>query len=227
MVSQSIEDYVKAIYKLSRTTNRVTTSAIADRLEVSPASVTNMVKKLAQMNLLKHEPYHGVRLTAAGEKIALETIRHHRLLELYLAQALGIPWDRVHAEAERLEHVLSDELEAAIADALGDPLTDPHGAPIPTLEGEVHHEEQTPLSEVVPGMTVVIRRVSDENAAKLRYLGTLGLFPDTVVQVVEVAPFEGPLTLRIGDDEYVVGRELATNVYVTELPGEIEKPDQR
>lgn len=221
MVSQSIEDYVKTIYKLSRTEDRVTTSAIAERLGVSPASVTNMVKKLAEMNLLQHEPYRGVHLTAAGEKIALETIRHHRLLELYLAEALGIPWDRVHAEAEKLEHVLSDELEAAIADALGDPLIDPHGAPIPTLEGEMHQEEQVPLSETAPGETVVIRRVSDEDPAKLRYLGMLGLFPDTVVEVVEVAPFDGPLTLRVDDEEYVVGRELARTMYVTHAsPGD-------
>lgn len=217
MVSQSIEDYVKSIYKLSRTEERVTTSAIAERLGVSPASVTNMVKKLAEMNLLRHEPYRGVHLTVAGEKIALETIRHHRLLELYLAEALGIPWDRVHAEAEKLEHVLSDELEAAIADALGDPLIDPHGAPIPTLEGKLHQEEQVPLSEAAPGDTVVIRRVSDEDPAKLRYLGTLGLFPDTVVEVVAVAPFEGPLTLRIDGEEYVVGRELARTMHVTHL----------
>lgn len=217
MVSQSIEDYVKSIYKLSRTEDRVTTSAIAERLGVSPASVTNMVKKLAEMNLLQHEPYHGVRLTAAGEKIALETIRHHRLLELYLAEALGIPWDRVHAEAEKLEHVLSDELEAAIADALGNPLIDPHGAPIPTLEGKMYQEEQVPLSETAPGETVVIRRVSDEDPAKLRYLGTLGLFPDTIVEIVDVAPFDGPLTLRVADQEHVVGRELARSLHVTPL----------
>lgn len=220
MVSQSIEDYLKTIYKLSRSGERVTTSAISDRLEVSPASVTNMVKRLAEMNLVTHEPYRGVALTRAGQKIALETIRHHRLLELYLAEALGIPWDKVHAEAEKLEHVLSDDLEVAIADALGDPLTDPHGAPIPTLQGELDEPRHTPLAEVEAGQTVIICQVSDEDAAKLRYLGSLGLFPDTAIEIVDVAPFEGPLTLRVGDEEHIVGRELARNVYVTRTSGE-------
>ncbi len=220
MVSQSIEDYLKTIFKLSRSNERVTTSAIAERLEVSPASVTNMVKKLAEMNLLTHEPYRGVKLTEAGEKIALETIRHHRLLELYLAEALGIPWDRVHAEAEKLEHVLSDELEAAISDALGDPLIDPHDAPIPTLEGEMEEAQHPSLAEVEAGDTVIIRQVSDEDAAKLRYLGSLGLFPNTAVEIVHVAPFDGPVTLRVGDEEHVVGRELARHVYVTQPPAE-------
>lgn len=215
MVSQSIEDYLKTIYKLSRSGERVTTSAIAEQLQISPASVTNMVKRLADMNVVTHEPYRGVALTEAGEKIALETIRHHRLLELYLAEALGIPWDKVHAEAERLEHVLSEDLETAIADALGDPLTDPHGAPIPTLEGELPESQHTPLAEVEAGQTVVIREVSDEDAAKLRYLGKLGLFPNTAIEIIDVAPFEGPLIVRVGDEEYVVGRELARDVYVT------------
>lgn len=222
MVSQSIEDYLKTIYKLGRSGERVTTSAIAERLQVSPASVTNMIKKLADMNLLTHEPYRGVTLTRAGEKIALETIRHHRLLELYLAEALGISWDKVHDEAEKLEHVLSEELEAAIADALDHPLTDPHGAPIPNLEGEFDEPQHTPLSEVEAGQTVVIRQVSDEDAAKLRYLGTLGLFPDTAIEIIDVAPFEGPLTLRVGNEEHIVGRELARDVYVTHTPEEDE-----
>ncbi|RME85835.1 MAG: metal-dependent transcriptional regulator [Caldilineae bacterium] len=215
-----MEDYLKTIYKLGRRGERVTTSAIAERLEVSPASVTNMVKRLADMNLVTHEPYRGVALTEAGKKIALETIRHHRLLELYLAEALGIPWDKVHAEAEKLEHVLSDDLEMAIADALGDPLTDPHGAPIPTIEGELPEPHQTPLAEVEAGQTVIIRQVSDEDAAKLRYLATLGLFPNTAIEVLDVAPFDGPLTLRVGDAEHVVGRELARNVFVTHEPQE-------
>jgi DtxR family Mn-dependent transcriptional regulator len=218
MVSQSIEDYLKTIYKLGRRGKRVTTSAIAERLEVSPASVTNMVKRLADMNLLTYEPYRGVALTEAGRKIAVQMIRHHRLLELYLAEALGIPWDKVHAEAERLEHVLSDDLEAAIADALGEPLIDPHGAPIPTAEGELYEPLHTPLAEVQAGQTVIIRQVSDEDAAKLRYLGTLGLFPNTAIEVINVAPFDGPLTLRVGNEEHVVGRELARNVYVTRTP---------
>ncbi len=220
MVSQSVEDYLKIIYKLGRRGDRVTTSAIADRLEVSPASVTNMVKRLAEMNLLTYEPYRGVALTEAGKKIALETIRHHRLLELYLAEALGIPWDKVHAEAERLEHVLSEDVEAAMSDALGEPLIDPHGAPIPTVEGLLDEPLHTPLAEVEAGRTVVIRQVSDEDAAKLRYLGNLGLFPNTAIKVVSVAPFDGPLTLRVGDEEHVVGRELARNVYVTRTPEE-------
>lgn len=215
MVSQSIEDYLKIIYKLGRRGDRVTTSAIAERLEVSPASVTNMVKRLAEMKLLTYEPYRGVALTEAGKKIALETIRHHRLLELYLAEALGMPWDKVHAEAELLEHVLSEDVEAAMADALGEPLIDPHGAPIPTVEGLLDEPLHTPLAEVEAGQTVIIRQVSDEDAARLRYLGNLGLFPNTSIEVVRVGPFGGPLTLRVGDEEHVIGRELARDVYVT------------
>lgn len=214
MVSQAIEDYLKAIYKLGRSGKPVTTSALAGRLNVSPASVTNMVKKLAEMNLLVHEPYRGVTLTSTGQKIALETIRHHRLIELYLAEALGLPWDRVHEEAERLEHVISEELEAAMADALGHPTVDPHGAPIPSPEGQLEETMNTPLAEVQAGESVVVRQVSDEDPARLRYLGRLGLFPNTQVEVVAVAPFEGPLTLRIGEEEHIVGRELARTVFV-------------
>ncbi len=214
MITQAIEDYLKAIYKLGRGGEPVSTSALAERLNVSPASVTNMVKKLAAMNLLAHEPYRGVTLTAAGRKIALETIRHHRLIELYLAEALGLPWDKVHEEAERLEHVISEELEAAMAEALGHPTEDPHGAPIPSPEGQLEEPMNTPLAEIEAGQSVVVRQVSDRDPARLRYLGELGLFPNTHVEVVDVAPFEGPLTLRIGEEEHVVGRELARSVFV-------------
>ncbi len=223
MATRAIEDYLKAIYKLSRKGEPVTTSALAERLKVSPASVTNMVKKLAAMNLLTHEPYRGVTLTPAGRKIALETIRHHRLIELYLAEALGLSWDKVHEEAERLEHVISEELEAAMAEALGHPTQDPHGAPIPTAEGQIEEPLHTPLAEVPPGEAVVVRQVSDEDPARLRYLGKLGLYPNTRVEVVDVAPFEGPLTLRVGDAEHVVGRELARSVFVAPAAEETER----
>ena len=215
MISQAIEDYLKAIYKISRSDDKVTTSAIAERLNVSPASVTNMIKKLADMNLVTHAPYRGVSLTDAGQNIALEMLRHHRLLELYLAEALGIPWDKVHAEAEKLEHVLSEDLEQAIVEALGDPLTDPHGAPIPSVDGKLAESFQVPLAHIEDCQTVVIREVSDKDAAKLRYLGSLGLFPNTSIEIVNVAPFDGPLTLRVGDEEHIVGRELAQDVYVS------------
>jgi DtxR family Mn-dependent transcriptional regulator len=181
---------------------------------VAAASATGMVKKLAGLKLARHSPYQGVILTKAGEKMALEVIRHHRLLELYLAEALGYSWDKVHEEAERLEHVISEEFEEKIFEALGRPTRDPHGDPIPTKDGTLVAGSHERLSEMEPGATGVIRRVSDRNAEMLRYLALRGLVPDATVQVVEKAPFNGPITVKTGEAAHVLGRDLASHIHV-------------
>ena len=217
MHTQAVEDYLKTIYDLGRVEATVTTSALAERLDVTAASVTGMVKKLAGMNLVTHEPYRGVALTPAGERIALEVIRHHRLIETYLHEALGVPWDRVHAEAERIEHVLSEDLEARMDAALGHPTVDPHGAPIPTLDLEIAEIVTVPLAELEAGTQGTVAEVSDHDADLLRYVGDLGLYPQTPLEVLAVAPFDGPLTLRVGGAERTVGRKAARFILVTDL----------
>jgi DtxR family transcriptional regulator, Mn-dependent transcriptional regulator len=214
MKTQAVEDYLKTIYELQRSGQSATTSALAERLGVSPASISGMLKKLAALKLVDHEPYHGVRLTDAGRRIALEVIRHHRLIELYLHEAMGVPWDQVHAEAEKMEHVLSESLEARIDELLGYPTTDPHGAPIPSAELEVVHRETVPLAEIGPGTACVVVEVDDRDPALLRYAGELGLYPQTPIEVIAVAPVEGPLTIRVDDQERVVGRRAATQIFV-------------
>ncbi len=174
-----------------------------------------MVKKLAEMKLLQHTPYQGVKLTDAGEKIALEVIRHHRLLELYLSEALGYGWDEVDAEADRLEHVISKEFEDRIDKMLGHPTIDPHGDPIPTKDGNIAKGDYWQLSQVESGQTVVIRQVNDQSSEMLRYLESLGLKPKVIVEVLDRAPFNGPLQVRVGEGkEVALGLEVADQVYV-------------
>jgi DtxR family transcriptional regulator, Mn-dependent transcriptional regulator len=213
-VSRAMEDYLKAAYRLREIDKQVTTQRLADELGVTGPSVTNMVKRLAEMRLLSHTRYHGVDLTPAGEKIALEIIRHHRLLELYLAETLGYPWDEVHAEAERLEHHVSDELEARMDSALGFPTTDPHGDPIPSAEGVIPEVAVTRLLDTSPGEEATVVRVSDRDPEQLRYLGGLGLYPGVTVTVTEVLPFDGPIRLLINNLEHIIGRPLAAAIYV-------------
>ncbi len=215
MLSQAVEDYLKAIYKLQGE-GAVSTTDIARALDVSSASVTNMVKRLAEMKMVAYQSYKGVRLTEAGEKIALEIIRHHRLLETYLKEVLGYSWDQMHEEAERLEHHISEEFERKIDELLGYPTHDPHGHPIPTRDGQITETATAPLALAEPGRTLVIHHISDADPALLDYLETLGLLPQTPVVVLQKAPFNGPLTLRIGQHEHVVGHEVASNVFVTE-----------
>jgi DtxR family transcriptional regulator, Mn-dependent transcriptional regulator len=209
-----MQDYLKAVYKLERTGSRATTSALAAALGVSAASVTGMVKKLAGLRLVRHHRYQGVLLTPAGEKVALEVLRHHRLLELYLSRVLGYGWDQVHDEAERLEHVISEEFEERIFQALGQPTRDPHGEPIPGKDGTMAAATSDRLSELAAGTRGIIRQVNAVNAEVLRYLGTRGLVPDAVVEVLEVAPFDGPITLRMGTTLHVLGRGLARQIRV-------------
>lgn len=214
MFSQAMQDYLKAIYKLQEQGGAVSTSALAEAMGVAAASVTGMVKKLASLKLVRHHPYQGVVLSKAGEKMALEVIRHHRLLELYLAEALGYSWDKVHEEAERLEHVISEEFEEKIFEALGRPTRDPHGDPIPAKDGTLVVAEHDRLSDLEPGATAVIRQVSDSNAEMLRYLGIRGLVPDAAVEVLDKAPFNGPLTVKSGETSHVLGREVASHIRV-------------
>lgn len=216
MRTSAVEDYLKVIYDLARSGGAVTTSAIASRLEVAPGTVTGMVKKLATLNLVAHEHYRGVELTESGRKIALEVIRHHRLVERYLFEAMGVPWDQVHAEAERWEHVLSEEMEDRMDQILGNPTTDPHGSPIPTRNLEMAETDQRPLADMVAGQRGTVTEVGDEDAAMLRYFAELGLFPDASVEVISIAPFDGPMTLRVAGSECSIGRQAAEHVYVTD-----------
>lgn len=219
-----MEDYLKVMYGLDERGNKITTQAIAERLEVAAPSVTGMLKRLADINLIEHERYRSITLTDAGRKVALEVVRHHRLLELYLAEALGYSWDEVHDEADRLEHLISEEFERRIDAALGHPTFDPHGDPIPSIAGDVSQIPEDRLSTLEPGESATVVRVSDTDAEKLRYLGSLGLYPDAGVTVLERMPFNGPIRVRVGDDEHVVGVELAASVHVNATPDGEREP---
>jgi len=216
MLSAAVQNYLKAIYKLEKGGEKVTTSALAERLSVASASVTNMVKKLAEMKLVRHTPYKEVVLTPAGEKIALEIVRHHRLLELYLAEIMGYSWDRVHDEAEKLEHVISEEFEDRMDEALGRPTTDPHGDPIPSKDGQVHAPERSSLADLRPGASAVVRRVDDYDADRLRYLSERGLTLNARVEVLQKEPFNGPLLVQVGSARHHVSLEVARAVFVEE-----------
>ena len=208
-VSQAVQDYAKAIWSLAqRGDEPVSTSAIASRLGVSPASASAMVKRLEALGLARRRPYRGVALTGAGERVALEVVRHHRLLELYLAEALGMPWDRVHAEAEVLEHAISPELSERIAEVLGNPSRDPHGDPIPTAAGEIEEAPTRPLAELEAGESGTFVRVSDSDPEMLRYLSRRGISPGDGFDVLEKQPFDGPISVRFGGQTHVLGGAL-------------------
>jgi DtxR family Mn-dependent transcriptional regulator len=201
---------LKAIYHLSSQGGFATTSDIASMLEVAPPSVSGMMKRLSETGLIEHVPYRGVQLTHQGRNAALQMIRRHRILEVYLTQQLGYDWGEVHAEAERLEHAVSEKLIDRMAGALGDPRYDPHGAPIPTAAGEIEEAELVSLADAEVGATLLLRQVGDENPARLRYLAEQGLTPGTRMTVVDRQPFNGPITVRLGGGETrVVGQELA------------------
>jgi DtxR family Mn-dependent transcriptional regulator len=217
--TSAVEDYAKAIYALEeRGEGAVSTNALAERLGVTAGSASGMVKRLHEMGLVTHVPYKGVQLTPAGARLALEVLRHHRLLELYLAEALGVPWDRVHEEAEVLEHVLSEDLEELIAAKLGDPTVDPHGDPIPTRELEMPERETVALQSLEAGQAGIFVRVSDSDSEMLRYLSQRGISPGDAFSVVEKQPFDGPLFLRFGTDTHVVGGVLARAMRVEVTP---------
>jgi len=215
-VSDAMQDYAKAIYALEGKSGggAATTNDLAARLGVTPASASSMVKKLAEAGLAEHVPYRGVRLTGDGRRVALEVMRHHRLLELYLAEHLGVPWDRVHDEAEALEHVLSEDLEARIAAKLGHPTHDPHGDPIPTADLEVDEGRTSSLQDVPVGATGRVVRVSDGDPALLRHLEDRGIGIGAPFELVDRQPFDGPLTVRVGAGEQVLGERVARAVRV-------------
>ncbi len=209
-ISPAVEDYAKAIYALEDTAgDAVTTNALAARLGVTAASASGMVKRLCELGLARHQPYHGVSLTEDGRRVALEVMRHHRLLELYLVQSLGVPWDRVHAEAEVLEHVLSDELEELIATKLGNPTHDPHGDPIPTRDLPLEEQPPVSLGDLEAGTQGTFARISDSNPDMLRFLAERGIAPGATLEVIEKQPFDGPLFVRFGDEVHVLGGTLA------------------
>ena len=217
MITHAMEDYLKTVYLLQEGQEKVSTSAIAQQMEVSAASVTGMVRKLAAMGLLDYASYQGVELTEGGKKIAQEIIRHHRLLELYLVEIMGFTWDKVHDEADKLEHVISEEFEERMSEALGHPTTDPHGHTIPAKDGALQEVTYETLTEVDAGSSVTVQHVNDNNPEMLRYLDRLGILPGTIVHVVAQEPFNGPLRLRIDRTEHFVGREVAGNVFVSPI----------
>lgn len=221
MYSSVVEDYLKAIWMLQQAETPVSTSRIAEQLGLTAAAVTAMVKRLAEQGLLRHEPYYGVQLTEPGEKASLRIVRRHRVLELFLTQMLEYDWDRVHDEAERLEHAASDELIERLARLLGEPERDPHGSAIPTAEGELNRVEYPVLADTAPGSAATVVEVRVKEPEQLRYLGSLGLYPGAELEVVDSAPFEGPLSLRVGGESRVIARALARRIHVSEDDGQI------
>lgn len=221
MTSPAVQDYLKAIYRLSQDDEAASTSSIAERLQVAAGSVSGMLRRLADQGLVEHIPYYGARLTQDGEREAVRMIRRHRVLEAFLVEVLGYTWDRVHEEAERLEHAASDELIDRMARVIGEPDFDPHGAPIPGA-GRAFVEPRYPsLAELEVGCPAVLREVSDEDPAALRYLAGLKLLPGVRLEVLEQAPFKGPLRVRVGETVQYVGRELSCSIKVEPLDGAV------
>ena len=220
MLSPSVQDYIKAIYNAHAENGNVATQELAHRLGVSAPAVSKMLRRLAELRLISHTPYQAVKLTRAGEKMALETIRHHRLIELYLVQAMGFSWDSVHEEAERLEHHISEEFEDRIDELLGHPTTCPHGGPIPTRGGTIASTSNETLAQQNAPARLVIRRVRDEDAELLRHLKTLGMIPGTAIEFVAQEPFDGPLVLNVGGKRVRLTPHAARQVFVDAVADE-------
>ncbi len=218
-LTAAVQDYAKAIYTLEARDGAASTTELATLLEVRPGSVSGMLRKLSELGLVEHERYHGVRLTERGRRVALEVIRHHRLVELFLVESLGMTWDEVHAEAEVLEHALSEELEELIAAKLGNPTVDPHGDPIPSRELELAETSGPALAELEPGETATFERISDTDPEMLRFLGERGIVPGAQLELVERQPFDGPLFVRAGGETHVLGATLARAMRVRREDG--------
>ncbi len=214
MKSISTEDYIKAIYKLEGKGEKATTSALAAQLEVADASITDMIKKLSERGLLRYEPYQGVELTPKGRKVALATVRRHRLWEMFLVQFLGFSWDKVHDEAERLEHVTSDELEHQLDKALGFPSVDPHGDPIPSKEGVVKGTADSSLAECEAGGIVKITRVSDDDSEILIHASQMGLALNSKLTIKEKKSFDGSMVVKVGSKQHFISKEVAEAIFV-------------
>jgi DtxR family Mn-dependent transcriptional regulator len=215
--SKNVQDYVKTIYALQSRQRPVSNSALKAQLNISAPAVSEMIQTLVKLNLVHYEPYQGVELTPAGERVALEIIRHHRLLELYLYEALGVPWDEVHAEAEQLEHALSANLAERIAERLGQPQFDPHGAPIPSRDLALPQQQGSPLLIAPLNTPLRIVEVDDASPELLRYLASLGLVPGRQVLVRERAPFDGPLHVQVGELVHAIGQQTAAAIQVDEI----------
>lgn len=215
----SIQDYLKHIYELTESGESASTNALAQKLNIKPASVTGMVQKLASAHpaLVEYHKHQGVTLTKEGQKAALEVIRHHRLLEAWLVQTLGYSWVEVHEEAERLEHVISEDFERRIAAAMGHPLRDPHGELIPTADLEMPLDDSTPLSALRPSQAATIKRVNASDTELLRYLEGLGLVPGTRIQVNDYSPFDHNLTIKVGRKSFVLGLNITSKIFVEEM----------
>lgn len=211
-----MQDYLKAIYRLQEE-GAPSTKALADALQVTPASATNMIKRLAELELVTHEPYQGVRLTERGELVALEVLRHHRLIELFLVETLGLSWDQVHDEAEVLEHHISEELEARIAEFLGHPEHDPHGDPIPKLNGDIAPVDGRPLVELHNGASGELVRVANQDPEVLRFLGDHGLYPGTSVRIERVDTPAGVVLVEVAGEHVHLGMDVAGSLYLKEV----------
>lgn len=224
-----ISDCLKVIFTMQDRRQKVTTSAVSEQLGVSDATVTMLFKDFAEAGWVEHVPYRGVRLTSIGERKAMEVIRHHRLLELYLARELGYSWDKVHAEADKLEHVISEEFEDKVDALLGYPTVDPHGDPIPSKDGIIAARKGCTLTQLKEGQTALILRINDQNPEKLCYLGQLGLYPETSIQMLSRAPFGGPIRILVGEKphqvEHMLGVELAEQIIVTSAEAQDIAPE--
>ena len=215
LFSNRTEDYLKNIFKLEQSFTPVKTSSIASKMELSSASVTGMLKKLDKMKLVVYQPYQGVSLTKKGEKVALEIIRHHRLIELFLNQKMGIDWDKVDIEAEKLEHVLSEELEEVLDKSLGFPTLDPHGDPIPSKEGNIKKMSEKKLLEMEKGVKVSVTRVEQENNKVLKYLGEIGLIPGVSVKILEKSVNTDTITIRVNGISHTFSNFVGSFVFVS------------
>ena len=222
MPSQAVDDYLKAIFEIAGDRSRASTAALAKKLGVAPASVTGMLQKLAEQDppSVEYEKHHGARLSEPGRRRALEVIRHHRLIELFLHRTLGYTWDEVHDEAEKLEHAISETLEDRIAEALGNPEVDPHGHPIPRRDGSIPKRRDLPLLEMVVGRSATVSRVSDRDPAVLRYLSGIGIVPVVQVRLKEKGPFDGPLMLGVDGiaETRALGPRVAAEIHVIPAP---------
>lgn len=214
-ITPGIEEYLEALFHLKEEGKAVSTKALAEKLKLKPASVSEMVKKLAAQKLVKHKPYRGVTLTKNGQKAAASLVRRHRLSERFLADMLGVPWDELHDEACKFEHVISDKVEEKLLEALGDPATCPHGNPIPTADGRIAVEDARSLAELTARATGKISKITNESPEFLQYLADLGLMPDVDVVVEEVAPFGGPIIVKARGAKYALGRQVAEHIYIS------------
>ena len=214
-LSPPAQDVLKHIYLLRRRTGNATNQALAEKLGVKPATITKMLKRLARLGYIVYEPYQGAELTESGRKVVLEVLRHHRLIELYLVRKLGFTWDEVHSEAESLEHAISEKLERRIAKELGDVKTDPHGQPVPTQDGQIHEENSDILSNYSIGDKLCIVEVIDDCSDALRYIGSLGIFPGCSIEILDRAPFEGPIRIKVNSNVREIAPKLASMIYAT------------